>query len=44
MSNPIIILQLLVILIKFFISFISKKIESVSTDYYDEVLSYAAEF
>lgn len=44
MSNLLITLQVLVFLIKFFISLISKKIESVPTYYYDEVFGYAAEF
>jgi hypothetical protein len=44
MSKVLIILQVLAFLIKIFISLISKKIESIPNDYYDEVLSYAAEF
>jgi preprotein translocase subunit SecG len=43
MTKILITLQALFLLIKLFISLISKKIESVPS-YYDEVFTYASEF
>jgi hypothetical protein len=44
MTKILVTLQVLVFLIKIFISLISKKIESTHPYYHDEVFSYAAEF